>query len=74
MEREASSKVTLKIPRPLYEKLQQIIVDTGYNSVTDFVVYVLRDLAATHKLAETAPYSAEELELVKQRLKGLGYL
>jgi hypothetical protein len=68
------SKVTLKIPRPLYEKLQQVIADTGYDSVTDFAVSVLRDLAATHEMADMKPYSPEELDRVKERLRGLGYL
>ncbi len=71
---DRSRKVTLKIPRPLYEKLQQVIEGTGYNSVTDFAVSVLRDLAATHELAEGRPYSAEELAQVKERLRSLGYL
>ena len=51
-ETKGSDKVTLKIPRPLYDKLAQIIEGTGYSSVTEFAVYVLRDLAATHDLAE----------------------
>jgi hypothetical protein len=38
--------VTLKIPRPLYERLQQLVEGTGFRSVTEFSVYVLRDLAA----------------------------
>ncbi len=73
-ESKGSEKVTLKIPRPLYEKLQQIIPGTGYSSVTEFVVYVLRDLAATHELAEAEPYSETELVRVKERLRSLGYL
>lgn len=39
-------KVTLKIPRPLYQRLATIIADTGFSSVTEFVVYVLRDLVS----------------------------
>ena len=74
MQSKPSDKVTIKIPRPLYVKLQQIVEESGYDSVTDLVVYVLRDLAATHELADTQPYSAQELELVKQRLRSLGYL
>ena len=38
--------VTLKIPRPLYERLAQVIEGTGFRSVTEFCVYVLRDLVA----------------------------
>jgi len=71
-------KVTIKIPRPLYERIGQIIDGAGYNSVTEFVCYVLRDLASTHALrasaAEDVEYSNEELERVKDRLRSLGYL
>ena len=69
-----SSKVTLKIPRPLYDKISQVIEGSGYNSVTDFVVYVLRDLVASHKTPVAAGFSNEDIEMVKQRLAGLGYL
>ena len=44
-----SEKVTIKIPRPLYGKIAYVIEGAGYNSVTDFVVYVLRDLVASHE-------------------------
>lgn len=67
------TKVTVKIPRPLYRKIQQIVEESGFNSPTDFIVYVLRDLvgeAEEHQME----YSQEELEDVKRKLKNLGYL
>lgn len=69
-------KVTLKIPRPLYEKIAQVIRGAGYNSVTDFVVYVLRDLVASHGVTSgnVASREADDLQRVKQRLEALGYL
>ena len=69
---KGSEKVTLKIPRPLYEKLRQIIPGTGYSSVTEFVVYVLRDLAATHELADAEPYSEAELVQVPGEIAPFG--
>jgi Arc/MetJ-type ribon-helix-helix transcriptional regulator len=57
--------VTLKIPRPLYDRLQQVIEGTGFRSVTEFVLYVLRDLAGDE---------AHDIETVKKRLEDLGYL
>jgi hypothetical protein len=82
--------VTLKIPRQLYEKLQVIIADTGFHSVTEFVVYVLRDLVSTEAaVTEAAPppakqesnstsaggeLTAEEVRLIRKRLRDLGYL
>ena len=72
--KKTSEKVTLKIPRPLYDKIATVIDDAGYNSVTDFVVYVLRDLVATHEVVSEKPLGTTEINLVKQRLKSLGYL
>jgi hypothetical protein len=69
-----SDKVTLKVPRPLYNKISKVIEGSGYNSVTDFVVYVLRDLVASHELAGAKGSDAGEIEKVKQRLQALGYL
>ena len=50
MKKESSpdAHVTLKIPRPLYLRLKQIIEGSGFHSVTEFAVYVLRDLASHH--------------------------
>jgi hypothetical protein len=70
-----SRDVTLKIPRPLYERLSQVIEGTGFRSVTEFCIYVLRDLVATHEEAvHERGLSPEELALVHQRLRSLGYL
>ncbi len=68
------SKATIKIPRPLYEKIDRLIEGSGYNSVTDFICYVLRDIVSTHGGVSGEPYSEEELAQVKQHLRRLGYL
>jgi hypothetical protein len=67
------SKVTLKIPRPLYRKVQQVVDGSGFNSPTDFIVYVLRDLMGdAHE--QPREFTPEELDGVKRKLKNLGYL
>lgn len=72
---QKESRVTVKIPRPLYRRIQQVIENSGFSSPTDFIVFVLRDLMGE---VETKPdaneFSPEELQLVKQKLKNLGYL
>jgi len=67
------SKVTVKIPRPLYRRVQQVVEGSGFNSPTDFIVYVLRDLMGE---AEEHPreFTQQELDDVKRKLKNLGYL
>ncbi|HCP31675.1 TPA: CopG family transcriptional regulator [Candidatus Acetothermia bacterium] len=69
----SSDRVTLKIPRPLYERLGQVIEGTGFRSVNEFVVYVLRDIMA--ETDETpAALTPREVELLRERLRNLGYL
>ncbi len=79
-EKTPDTKVTIKIPRLLYNRLSEIVEGSGFNSVTDFVVYVLRDLASTHGESQKAPdmqkgrLTPEEIEAIRKRLKSLGYL
>ena len=68
------TKVTVKIPRPLYRKIQQVVEGSGFNSPTDFVVYVLRDLMGEAEAAASHEFSQDELDDVKRKLKNLGYL
>lgn len=68
------SKVTVKIPRPLYRKLQQVVDGSGFNSPTDFIVYVLRDLMGEAEGHTAKEYTPDELADVKRKLKNLGYL
>ena len=67
-------KVTIKIPRPLYTRVQQLIDDSGFNSPTDFIVYVLRDVLSARAGDTTDTFSPEELAAIKQKLRRLGYL
>ena len=68
------SKVTVKIPRPLYRKIQQVVEGSGFNSPTDFIVYVLRDLMGDAEANGQAESTQDELEELKRKLKKLGYL
>ncbi len=74
------SKVTIKIPGPLYNRIAKIVAGSGFNSVTDFIVYVLRDLVSASDKTdskgkiEDASLSKDEVEAIRKRLKSLGYL
>jgi metal-responsive CopG/Arc/MetJ family transcriptional regulator len=72
--RDSKGKVTIKIPRPLYEGLSQIIEESGFNSVTEFIVYILRDLISSRSFKNEPSLTKEEIDMVKKRLKSLGYL
>ena len=64
--------MTLKIPRPLYERLKLVIMDSGFSSVNEFVVYVLRDLMSTG-LEDRGELTRDETDVIRKRLKNLGY-
>ena len=67
--------VTLKIPGELYDKLSELIKDTGFRSVTEFATWVLRDVAAGGKLDRSPPgLNEKEIQAVRQRLRALGYI
>ena len=69
------TKVTVKIPRPLYRKVQQVVEGSGFNSPTDFIVYVLRDLMGEAEDDDQPhEFTQDELDDVKRKLKNLGYL
>lgn len=67
-------KVTIKILCPLYHNLQFIVEQSGFDSVTDFGVYVLRDLVASAAHDPETPLSKDELESVRRHLRLWGYL
>ena len=72
-------KVTIKIPRKLYEKVQVIVADSGFSSPTEFIVYVIRDLVGEQKMESEKPTSTDdlttgEIAAIRKRLKNLGYL
>jgi len=68
------NKVTIKIPRELHQRLGQMISDTGFSSVTEFIVFVMRTLAASGELEQEDRLTDAEIRAIKQRLKRLGYL
>ena len=67
------NKVTIKIPRELYEKLSKMIEGTGFSSVTEFIIFVMRSLASG-EVTEENRLTAQEIKIIRERLKKLGYL
>ena len=61
---------TVSIPIPLHNKVKDMIKGTGFTSVSDYVVFVLRELAAEGNEG----FSTKDREKVKARLRALGYI
>lgn len=69
-----SDRVTIKIPRELYQKLKQMTEGTGFSSVTEFITFVLRNLAAGGDIKGEDKLTEEEVRAIRERLRRLGYL
>lgn len=60
---------TVSIPTELAKKIKKMIKGTGFKSLSDYVTFILREIATGKEEFERG-----DLELVKERLKALGYL
>ena len=67
---------TVSIPVTLHDRIEEMIVKkNGFKSVSDYVTYVLREVVAMHETKEVPdPFTAGDVEQIKERLKALGYL
>jgi len=71
----ANDKVTIKIPRKLYESIQEITIRSGFRSPTELIVFVLRSLVSeSPRTGKSGEWTEEGIQTIRERLKGLGYL
>jgi len=68
------SKVTIKIPRELYRTLRHSIEGTGFSSVSEFIVFVMRTVASSGEIKGSGGLTPEEVRAIRERLRKLGYL
>jgi hypothetical protein len=66
-------EVPVYISRKLYEEVERKVDESEgeFKSVEEFVEYVLKELL---KEEEETPYTSEDEEEIKKRLKALGYI
>jgi Arc/MetJ-type ribon-helix-helix transcriptional regulator len=62
------------IPEDLYKKIEERIGETEFESVDEYVTYVLREVIESLEEEEEEVFTEEEEEKVKERLRALGYL
>ena len=72
-EEERKKFTTVSIPAPLFKKIEERIKSTGFTSVSSYVAYVLREIIAEEEKEED-PFSEDDKERVKERLRALGYI
>lgn len=71
-----SKYTTVSIPIALHDRLERLITKKGgFKSVSDYVTYVLREVVVMHESREVPdPFTSEDVEAIRSRLKALGYL
>jgi Arc/MetJ-type ribon-helix-helix transcriptional regulator len=73
MGKEGKKFTTVSIPTPLFKKIEERIKGTGFTSVSGYVTYVLREVISEEEEG-TEPFTKEDEERVKERLRALGYI
>ncbi len=69
-----SNITTISIPKPLAEKIKERIEGTGFNSVSSYVTYVLRQVLSNVENKKKEAFSEEDERKIKERLRSLGYI
>jgi Arc/MetJ-type ribon-helix-helix transcriptional regulator len=83
MEKKKGNYTTVSIPGPLAENIRKRMQGTGFNSISSYVTYVLRQVLSSMERDEKKPgnpgnsndvFTENEENVVKERLRALGYL
>ena len=71
MKEKKDSKAVL-LPAELYRRIEERVKITEFGSVEEYITFVLNEVLAEDD--EESPFTEEEEEDIKKRLKDLGYL
>ncbi len=64
-----SDKVQIKISKELYDKIKEKITGTSITTVEEYI-----ELLLENEFPEETEYTKEEEELIRERLRRLGYI
>ena len=67
--------VAVSIPATLHKRVSELIKDTGFHSVSEYVTFVLREIVSRREEEKVQePLTGEDVERIRRKLKALGYL
>jgi Arc/MetJ-type ribon-helix-helix transcriptional regulator len=67
--------IPVNIPEEMYKKIEERLEEFGFETVDDYVAFVLEEVLKDDNGAEEEQvFSEEEEEMIKKRLRDLGYL
>lgn len=68
---EKTVEIKIKLPEKLYREAQAKAEEAGFNTIDEFIVFVLEQLLGEEEPVEL---TQEDEEKVKERLRALGYI
>lgn len=69
MTKKESNSVSIQVPGDLFRKIEEKIEGTSFSSVEEYVIRKLEN-----EFPAEPVYSKEEEELIRERLRRLGYI
>jgi len=70
--------IKISIPKKLAEKIERKVKETNFNSVSDYIIYILNQVVSEEKIETDEKnkhsYSEEDEAAIKKNLKDLGYM
>jgi len=69
VEKVTEDKVAVMIPRELYQKIEEKIAGTSFTSVEEYVMLKLEN-----EFPHETEYTEEEEQIIRERLRRLGYI
>ena len=67
-------KVTVSLPKSLIDRIKKRIKETEFSSVSEWITYVLEEALTDMEKDEGKETHSKEEEIIKERLRALGYL
>ena len=68
-------KIEIGISKKLFEKIRSNINEGGFDSVDEYIEFVMNEfLVESNETQKSPKISEEEEKIIKERLKSLGYL
>ena len=66
----------VSIPTPVCEKIEKRLAGTGFASVSDYITFILKEVISETVGEEdkAVPFTKEDEDKVKERLRALGYI
>jgi Arc/MetJ-type ribon-helix-helix transcriptional regulator len=79
MEKTKGNYTTVSIPSPLADNIRKRMDGTGFNSISSYVTYILRQVLSSMEQDDKTSkgsdvFTEKEENTVKERLRALGYL